>query len=254
MDGLARFSGDPLRRQGLFATDDVERIPLHPQPAQGALARSLVEAVKHYVLFLPYPMMLGVPESPIDPLAESRRIVGVPSDIRYWDLPYELVELGEHGRQLGLEGRVVFGVPRPEWPQIANFLSSCLLADPRLHDGWQLRLQPVTFADPFLVGRLRVNSEHWKVAAVALAVESKVRSVFLRPTQVVAGTPVIFRVRVANSISDPRIGAFCAAFFDGQERPHQTAEESHGQFEFGPQGEVDEPLGGGNCDGGTTGR
>lgn len=192
---------------------------------QGALANSLVESSKEYVLLMPYLVPRMVPSLPFEPLAESCKETGYPTAHYFWVLPDVMFELDDVARSMGLVGNVLHGFPISQWPVVHNFLKSVGIYDSRTGEAGTFGIQKLTAIDPF-AGRTSNVPPLFNVYTLVVATPSG--TVCWVPSKSVCGCAVTFRPEFTKTIHAESVGTLVDSLLVGDSDPLDKVEEKHG--------------------------
>jgi hypothetical protein len=150
---------------------------------------SLTSSSDHFALFLPYVPLCLLPGEQVDPVTLAQGHLHNNMEVFYWELPYELVDLGRFHTDLHLRSNAVFGVKLIDWPTVLTYVHGAMVKG---HDDvlWRFGLQELDIIDPTFRD-VRV------VKVYSFAVTSLCGSVTLRPHKYVQNVPKTYRI-VAN--------------------------------------------------------
>lgn len=226
------FDPREFKNPGTIVSMDINKEPLIPKKAKGALANSLVEASREFALFLPYITLVAHPQTSVDPILQSRAVLGVPTELFYWELPIELVQLGRRGNDLGVSGHVIFGVRKSEWILAEKMVQATIIAGEPNQPAWHFRLQPLSFIDPFAKSSRPVDDlSKLIVNATGFALESSQCAIIYKPHNTAGQYVKDYRIAVDEHLYDPRVAFFVQSLRDGLE-PFKKVEEKYGRYSF----------------------
>ena len=175
----------------------------------------LKAATAEYWLFLPYVLVAVAPTATVEPMAESARFMHMPSRMSEWELPHSIVLLGQRGKELGIRSNMVFGIPKAEAPVVENFIRSITIIDPEKRMVWALRLQEVTFLDPYANTSRPVDDPeelvmHANAFALDAMYELHTARAYLQVAETKKGIPTFFRMAI-DGHGDPRLASLAQA-------------------------------------------
>jgi len=205
---------------------------------KGLSATSLTAADEDYVLLNPFIFNLCLPEAPIDLVTESMRVTGMPSSHTCIRLPAEVFDYGQRGRDVQIPGNLLVAIPKEQWETVRQFILSVMFIEPGSKSCVFVRLGEILLRDPFVsTSKVITDVAADTVAVQVVVVEAGRHAWVLRAS---TGWPLNSRYDFAmvRTSGDARGERACELFTQGEQNPLTKAEEEHGRFDFGEDGDT----------------